>query len=150
MFILVSFTTVAVNKTNLSHLWRCAVIASLFACVTVPRQPRRFRVDVLNSSAVMVNWRSPDDRLQPAAGQLQHQQHCYHHHHNRLTALFPGPPGWAGAGRELLDFMVQGKINRGRHTVHPAGRHSIRTNQCPPPPSPATSLVSSVSPSTFH
>jgi len=35
---------------------------------------------------------------------------------------------------ELLDFMVQEKINRGRHTNHPAGRHSIRTNQCPPPP----------------
>ena len=41
-----------------------------------------------------------------------------------------------GARRELLDFMVQGKINRGRHTDHPAGRHSIRTNQCSPPPSP--------------
>jgi len=49
---------------------------------------------------------------------------------------FPGPPGWAGARRELLDFMVQGKINRGRHFVHPAGHHSIQTNQCPPPPSP--------------
>jgi len=62
----------------------------------------------------------------------------YRHHHNRFTALFPGPPGWAGARTELLDldFMVQGKINRGRHTDHPAGRHSIRTNQCPPPPSP--------------
>ena len=58
------------------------------------------------------------------------------HTHNRLTALFPGPPGWAGARRELLDFMVQGKINRGRHTDHPAGCHSIRTNQCLPPPSP--------------
>ena len=56
--------------------------------------------------------------------------------HNRFTALFPGPPGWAGARRELLDFMVQGKINRGRHTDHPAGCHSIRANQCPPPPSP--------------
>jgi len=33
-------------------------------------------------------------------------------------------------------FMVQGKTNRGRHTDHPAGRHSIRTNQCSPPPSP--------------
>ena len=52
-------------------------------------------------------------------------------HHNRFTALFPGPPGWAGARRELLDFMAQGRINRGRHTDHPAGRHSIRTNQCP-------------------
>jgi len=55
--------------------------------------------------------------------------------HNRFTALFPGPPGWDGARRELLDFMVQGKINRGRHTDHPAWRHSIQTNQCLPPPS---------------
>jgi len=59
----------------------------------------------------------------------------YHHHHNRLTAPFPGQPWWASARRELLDFMVQGKINRGRHTDHPAGCHSMRTNQCPPPPS---------------
>jgi len=53
------------------------------------------------------------------------------HHHSCFTALILGPPGWAGARR---DFMVQGKINRGRHTDHPAGRHSIRTNQCLPPP----------------
>jgi len=57
-------------------------------------------------------------------------------HHNRFMALFPGQPGWASARRELLDFMVQWKIIRGRHTDHPAGRHCIRTNQCPPPPSP--------------
>jgi len=49
---------------------------------------------------------------------------------------FPGPPSWAGARRELLDFMVQGEINRRRHTDHPAGPHSTRTNQCPPSPSP--------------
>jgi len=55
--------------------------------------------------------------------------------HNRFTALFLGPSGWAVASRELLDFMVQGKIIRGRHSDYPAGRHSIRTNQCPPPPS---------------
>jgi len=51
-------------------------------------------------------------------------------------ALFPGLPMWASARRELLDFMVQGKINRGRHTDHPDGRYSIHTKQCPPPPSP--------------
>jgi len=56
-------------------------------------------------------------------------------HHNGFTALFPGPPGWASARKELMDFMVQRKINRGRHTDHPAGRHSIRTKQCPPPSS---------------
>ena len=32
--------------------------------------------------------------------------------------------------------MVQGEINRGRHTDHPAGRHSIQTYQHPPSPSP--------------
>jgi len=53
-----------------------------------------------------------------------------------LRPFFLGPPGWAGARRELLDFMVQGKINTGRHTDNPAGRHSIRTNQCLPPSSP--------------
>jgi len=30
-------------------------------------------------------------------------------HHNHFTALFPEPPGWTGARRELLDFMVQGR-----------------------------------------
>jgi len=39
-----------------------------------------------------------------------------YHHHNHFMALFPGPPGWASARRELLDFMVEGEINRGRHT----------------------------------
>jgi len=55
----------------------------------------------------------------------------HHHHHNRFMALFPGPPGWTGAKREILDFTVQGEINRGRHTNHPDGRHSIRTNHPP-------------------
>ena len=49
---------------------------------------------------------------------------------------FSGTTQVSGARRELLDFMVQGEINRGRHTDHVAGRHSIRTNQCPTPPSP--------------
>ena len=58
----------------------------------------------------------------------------YHHNHNCFTTLFPGPPGCrAGARRELLDFMVQGKTNRGRHTDHLDGRHSIWTKHCPPP-----------------
>ena len=56
-------------------------------------------------------------------------------HHNRFTALFLGQHS-AGAKRELLDFMVQGKINRGRNTDHPDVCHSIRTNQCLPPPFP--------------
>ena len=58
------------------------------------------------------------------------------HHHNHFTALFPGPPGWAGARRELLHLMVKGKINRGRQTDHPAGHQSIWTKQCALPSSP--------------
>jgi len=54
-----------------------------------------------------------------------------HHHHNHFMTPFPGPPGWASAKRELLDFMVQGRINGGRHIDHPDGCHSIQTNQCP-------------------
>jgi len=60
--------------------------------------------------------------------------HIYHH--NRFTALFLGPPRWAGARRELLDFTVQGEINRGRYTDNAAGATPswFLTNQCPPPP----------------
>ena len=46
----------------------------------------------------------------------QSKEMYYNTNHNRFTALFPGPPRWAGARREPVDFMVQGKINRGRHT----------------------------------
>ena len=44
--------------------------------------------------------------------------------------------GISGRGTDLQSTRSKGKINSGRHTDHPAGRHSIRTNQCPPPPSP--------------
>jgi len=30
--------------------------------------------------------------------------HTHTHTHNHFTALFPGPPGWAGDRRELLDY----------------------------------------------
>jgi len=56
-------------------------------------------------------------------------------HHNRFTTLLPGAPRWAGARRELF-FMVQGKINGGRHTNRLAGCHCIWTKQCPSPSSP--------------
>ena len=35
----------------------------------------------------------------------------------------------------ILLLWCKGRLT-GRHTDHPAGRHSIRTNQCPPPLSP--------------
>ena len=55
------------------------------------------------------------------------QQQLFTHTHNRFTTLSPG--------NRTSGLMVQGKINRGRHTDHLAGRLSIWTNQCPPPQS---------------
>jgi len=54
-------------------------------------------------------------------------------HTTVVRPLFLDHPGEPVPEEKLLDFMVQGKINRGRHTDHPAGRHSIRTKQCPTP-----------------
>jgi len=60
-----------------------------------------------------------------------------HIHTHPFYGTFPGLPWQAGIRRNLLmDFMVKGKINRGRHTDRPAGRHSMRTNRRPPPSSP--------------
>ena len=50
-----------------------------------------------------------------------------HHHCNRFWPFFRDCPSEPVPEEKLLDFMVQGKINRGRHTDHLAGRHSIRT-----------------------
>jgi len=58
------------------------------------------------------------------------------YHTTVLWPFFQDYPGESVLEEKLLDFMAQGEINRGRHTDHPPGRHSIRTNQCPPPPSP--------------
>jgi len=62
----------------------------------------------------------------------------YHHHHHTTTVLRPffrDHPGEL-VPEENFGTLWWGKINRGRHTDHQAGRHSIQTNQCPPPPSP--------------
>jgi len=82
---------------------------------------------------VRMPFLSPNQQHQSTEGISYLKRFIYH---NCFMALFPGPPRWAGARIELLDFMVQRKIKRGRHTDHPAWHHSIQTNQCPPPPSP--------------
>ena len=52
--------------------------------------------------------------------------------HIHFTALFPGPSRWPGARRKLfLEFYGTMEDNRGRHTDHLAGHHSIRINQRP-------------------
>jgi len=106
------------------HTW-CGLIANL-ECMSEICWMR------LAENAICKNWAK--DRHQHTISQIRHVS--THTHTQLFYGPFQGPPGWAGARRELLDFMVQGKIYRGRHTDHPAGRHSIQTKQCPPPPSP--------------
>jgi len=50
--------------------------------------------------------------------------------------FFQDHPGELVPEEKTFGLMVQGKIDRGKHTDHPAGRHYIPSNQCPPPPSP--------------
>jgi len=52
------------------------------------------------------------------------------HHHNRaiLRPFYRNHPGDPMPEESFWTFMVQGKSNRGRHTDHPAGRHSNWTN----------------------
>ena len=59
-----------------------------------------------------------------------------HTHTTVLRPFFRDHLGEPVPEEKLLDFIVQGKINRGRHIDHPAGCHSIGTNQCPHSPSP--------------
>jgi len=51
-----------------------------------------------------------------------------------LQPFFWDYPGEPVPAEKLLDFKAQGDTNRRRHTDHPAGCHSIRSKQCPPPP----------------
>jgi len=55
--------------------------------------------------------------------------------HNHFTALFQDHPGEPVPAENFWTLWWKGRLTD-LHTYHPAGRHSIRTNQCPPPPSP--------------
>ena len=57
--------------------------------------------------------------------------------HNHFTALFPGLPAWAGARRNLLDFMVQGKITEAdTPTIWMGATPSELISDPPPSPPP--------------
>jgi len=95
--------------------------------IQLPQNHRKIHVTV-------VWWVTEEDARVPQRSYL----YCLHiiKHHNCFAALFPGPPGWAGARRELLDFMVQGEINRGRHTdirldATPSGLTSAHLHHTP-------------------
>jgi len=78
-----------------------------------------------------------------------------HHHYNCFTVLFPGPsPGWAGARRELLDFMMifihrcKGRSTEADTPHRPSGwapLHPDYTMQSSPPSSPHDTVTSIIS-----
>jgi len=60
----------------------------------------------------------------------------HHHHHNHFMAFFPDHPGEPVPEENFWTLWCKGRLTETRHTNHSAGRHSVWTNQCPPPPSP--------------
>ena len=58
-----------------------------------------------------------------------------------LYGPFSGTTWVSQCQKRTSELYGARKINRGRHTDQPAGRHSIWTNQCPPPPSSALTLL---------
>ena len=57
-------------------------------------------------------------------------------HHHTTTVLRPfflDHPGEPVPEENFWTLWCKGRFNRGRRTDHPAGHHSIRTNQCPSP-----------------
>ena len=57
-----------------------------------------------------------------------------HAHTTVLRPFFRDHPGEPVPEENLWTLWCKGRLT-GRHTERPAGRHSIRTNQCPLPPS---------------
>jgi len=51
-----------------------------------------------------------------------------------LQPLFRDYPGVPVPGENFWTLWCKGRLTEA-DTDHPAGHHSIRTNQCPPPPS---------------
>jgi len=62
------------------------------------------------------------------------------HTHNRFTALFGNLFGWAGARRNLLDFVVQGKIAEADTPTIRLGATPCRLISDPPPSPPIFTL----------
>jgi len=104
-------TQVHLKKMTINIL--CADVHKLVLIVLVSFNPHtRVLICICYSAAMVVNFQF----IWPRYNDFLVSFVTMTNTHNRFTALFPGPPRWAGARRGLLDFMVQRKINRGRHT----------------------------------
>jgi len=92
----------------------CGCIMTAQACVSVIKQ-----YNVVLASGWMANRKSPPP------------------HHNRLRPFFWDHPGEPVPEENFWTVWCKGRLTEADiPTIHPAGCHSIRTNQFPPPPSP--------------
>jgi len=62
----------------------------------------------------------------------------YHHHHTTtvLQPFFRDYPGEPVPEENFWTLWCKGRLTEADTLTIPARRHSIRTKQCPPPPSP--------------
>ena len=69
---------------------------------------------------------------------LYHHSQSYIHttHHDCFTALLQDHPGEPVPKENFWTIWCKGRLTKADRPTNPAGRHSIRTNQFPPPPSP--------------
>jgi len=69
---------------------------------------------------------------------------CFIYNNNNTTTIlwpfFPDHPGESVPEKNFWTFWCKGRLTEA-DTDHPAGRHSIRTDQCSPPPSPIVSYM---------
>jgi len=149
----------AENKQQLCPVWRSTAKTRanvsglrLYSTWWCTREYQLHRPTVITSTGQTCNM-STTVVLQELTAECRHQDACSKQN-QRVLLTFPitketPPPSQPfygpfsgttcviGARRNFWTLcMMQGKINRGRHTDHAAGCHSIWTNQCPPPPSP--------------
>ena len=88
-----------------TNLWE----AVNFTTANLSLRQRHKTVTVIWQAAGCICWWAPLPYMigshHPSVSivrQFRNYRHHNTHTHNRFTALFPGPPGWAGARRELL------------------------------------------------
>ena len=77
---------------------------------------------------------TPKDKTKPNTTKNKHVSHT-HTHTTVLWPFFWDHPGEPVPEENFWTSWCKGRLTE-TDTDHPAGRHSIRTNQCPPPQSP--------------
>jgi len=105
-----------------------------YSCQQLQKKLKQQQLFMAVTSTDSVLWATVKNKIN--CSKCQNWTWYHHHTPQPFYGPFSGTTRVSRCQKRTSGlYMVQGKFNRGRHTDHPAGRHSIRTNQCPPPPS---------------